>query len=114
MSVKFPYTNCKIVYLNCLTCSSRPVKKYVVQRNGKDCAVIVSARQWRQRTAGQFLDTLGPAYRVSRKKQARIEGLLEANQERSLTSAEQRELKGLLRQCDAIMLRRASALERLS
>ena len=46
-------------------------EEYVVQRDGKDCAVIVSTRQWRRRKAGQLLDGLGDAYRLSSPKQAR-------------------------------------------
>jgi prevent-host-death family protein len=51
----------------------------VVQRNGKDCAVIVSARKWRGRGIALQLDALGPAYRLARPKQARVEQLLEAS-----------------------------------
>ncbi len=85
----------------------------VVQRNGKDCAVIVNARKWRGRHAALQLDALGAAYRLARPKQARVEQLLAAKDKRPLTPAEGRELKRLLRDCDAIMRRRASALERL-
>jgi prevent-host-death family protein len=88
-------------------------EEYVVQRNGKDYAVVVSARQWRRRNAALRLDLLGSKYRLSRPKQSRVEDLLEANQKRPLSQAEGRELEGLLRECDAIMLRRAQALERL-
>ncbi len=88
-------------------------EEYHVQRDGKDFAVIVSARQWRRRNAALRLDALGSRYRLSRRKQARVEGLLTANQDRPLSPAEERELKRLLRECNAIMLRRASALERL-
>ena len=86
---------------------------FVVQRNGKDCAVLVSARQWR-RTLGAQLDALGPQYRLPAKKQKRAEQLLAAKQQRSLTAAEGRELKSLLRESVVIMLRRASALEHLA
>jgi len=89
-------------------------EEYVVQRNGKDCAVLVSARQWRQRTLGAQLDALGPQYRLPAKKQKRAEQLLAAKQQRSLTAAEGRELKSLLRESVVIMLRRASALEHLA
>src|SRR4029453_11004948 len=54
----------------------------VVQRNGKDCAVIVSARKWRGRGIALQLDALGPAYRLARPKQARVEQLLEAKDKR--------------------------------
>jgi prevent-host-death family protein len=85
--------------------------EYVVQRNGKDCAVIVNARQWRRRTAAQQLDALGAGYRLSRPKQARTEELLATRQQRALTVAERRELRALLQESDAIMLRRAAALD---
>jgi prevent-host-death family protein len=88
-------------------------EEYVVQRDGKDCAVIVSARQWRRRGLGQRLDALGIAYRLGGVKQARAEQLLAAKQLGALTPAERRELKALGRECDAIMLRRAAALDKL-
>jgi antitoxin (DNA-binding transcriptional repressor) of toxin-antitoxin stability system len=84
----------------------------VVQRDGKDCAVLVSARQWRLRTVGQRLDALGPSYRLSTAKQARAEALL-ARARRALTAKERRELNSLLRECDAILLRRAAAMDQL-
>jgi antitoxin (DNA-binding transcriptional repressor) of toxin-antitoxin stability system len=85
----------------------------IVQRHGKDYAVLVSARAWRQRTLGKRLDALGPAYRLAEEKQGRVEALLAQRQERRLTSAERRELTSLLRECDDIMLRRAEALDAL-
>jgi prevent-host-death family protein len=88
-------------------------EEYVVQRDGKDCAVLVSARQWRRRSAGQRLDALGPGYRLPRAEQARAEELLAARQQRPLTPAEGRELKALLRKCDGVLRRRAAALDRL-
>ncbi len=91
----------------------RTGEEYVVQRDGKDWAVIVSARQWRRRGVGLRLDALGPAYRLAPKKQARIESLLAENEQRRLSPSEHRELKALLRECDSVMLRRTSALERL-
>jgi hypothetical protein len=63
---------------------------------------------------GKQLDELGDQFRLSAAKQARAERLLTAQRERKLTSAELRELKRLLRECDEIMLRRADAMERLS
>jgi hypothetical protein len=85
--------------------------EFVVQRNGKDCAVIVSARQWRRRGVAKSLDVLSPALRLSIDRQARAELLLSAKNQRSLTAAERRELKGLLQECDAVLLRRAVAIE---
>ena len=76
-------------------------------------AVIVSARQWRRRTIGKQLDTLGPEYRLAQEKQARAEELLALNKRRRLTQAERRELNALLRESDLIMLRRAEAMDRV-
>jgi len=86
-------------------------EEYVVQRDGKDCAVIVNARHWRRRTVGQRLDALGAAYRLPGPKQTRVEKLLAMRIKRPLTLREQRELRALLRECDAIMARRSAALD---
>ena len=91
----------------------RTGEEYVVQRDGKDWAVLVSARQWRQRKRGQHLDALGPAYRLPSREQARAEALLAAKARGSLSRAQRRELKALLRESDAIMLRRAMAMDQL-
>lgn len=85
----------------------------IVQRQGKDYAVLVSARAWRQRTLGRRLDALGPVYRLAKEKQERVETLLAKRQERRLTSVENRELTNLLREYDEIMLRRSEALDTL-
>lgn len=85
----------------------------IVQRQGKDYAVLVSAQAWRQRTLGRRIDALGPAYRLAKGKQERVDVLLAERQERRLTSAERRELSDLLQECDDIMLRRAAALDTL-
>jgi len=85
----------------------------IVQRHGKDYAVLVSARAWRQRALGRRLDALGPAYRLAKEKQERVEALLAKRQERRLTSAERRELNNLLQEGEDIMLRRAEALNTL-
>lgn len=86
----------------------------IVQRNGRDYAVIVSVRQWRRRTLGKQLDARGPQYRLSPEKQARAEELLARNKEGRLNAVERRELRRLLRECDAILQRRAEALDRLA
>jgi prevent-host-death family protein len=86
----------------------------VVQRNGKDYAVIVSAQAWHRRQVGRHLDALGPTHKLSRTKQARAEQLLAARNERRLTSRERRELGVLLRECDGILLRRGKALDRIT
>ncbi len=90
---------------------SRTGEEFVVQREGKDCAVIVSARQWRRRNAARQLDATESAGRLPKIHQQRVEVLLEAKKKRTLTSAERQELKDLLRESDAVMLRRAKALD---
>ena len=85
----------------------------IVQRQGKDYAVLVSAQAWRQRTLGRRIDALGPTYRLAKEKQERVDALLAEREERRLTSVERRELNDLLQECDDIMLRRAAALDTL-
>jgi prevent-host-death family protein len=84
---------------------------YVVQRDGKDYAVLVSAREWKRRTVGKWLDALGPMYRLAPEKQARAEELLAKKKRAALSTAERRQLDALLHECDAIMLRRAKAID---
>lgn len=90
---------------------ARTDEEFVVQRDGKDCAVIVSARQWRRRRLAERLDALSSGLRLSKDQQARTERLLSVKKRRTLTAAERRELKGLLQECDAVMMRRATAME---
>ena len=106
----------------------------IVQRDGEDYAVIVSARKWqrrrgrhdlafpsvtadeeeaRSREVGQRLDSLGPEYRLSSENQERLEGLLARRETTSLTPVEQLELEALIARSDEIMLRRAEALHRV-
>lgn len=106
---------------------------YIIQRDGEDCAVLVSAREWERRTrnravqertspasselvrrrraVGKKLDTLGPGYRLSQDKQARLEELL--SRKAALTPSESRELEILVNETDEITLRRAEALDRV-
>jgi prevent-host-death family protein len=105
----------------------------IIQRDGQDYAVLVSAREWqrrahdldhgqppsariaaqerRRREVGRALDALGPEYRLSPEKQARAEELLERKER--LTPDERGELEELLRESDAVILRRAEALKRI-
>jgi len=103
----------------------------IIQRDGKDYAVLVSARAWRRqrrvrksamdapaeaqerlrREVGQWLDAMGPEYRLSTERQARMEELL-AHKQR-LSDIERAELEALLQEGEAIMLRRAEALNRI-
>ena len=85
----------------------------IVQHNGKDYAVIVSARAWRRRTINRQLDALGSAYRLAKEKQEGVEELLAKSQDGHLTRAERRELNALLRECDEVMLRRAEAMDNI-
>jgi prevent-host-death family protein len=81
----------------------------VVRRNGKDCAVIVGAAEWRRRAAAKRLDALGDRFKLPPKAQARTEQLLATQKAGPLTPADRRELDALLRQADEVMLRRAKA-----
>ncbi len=47
-------------------------------------------------------------------KQERAEELVGRSKHRRLTTAERCELKALLRECDAILLRRAKAMDQLA
>lgn len=83
----------------------------IIERNGKDVAVIVSLRVWQQRrTVGEQLDALGTEYRLATYKQQRTEELLAKER---LTRTEEKELAALLKEADEVLLRRAEALERL-
>jgi len=82
----------------------------IVQRQGKDYAVVVSAQAWRQRVLGRRLDALGLKDQLASGQQARMEALLAKRQDRRLTSTEGQELTDLLQEGDDIMLRRAEAL----
>src|SRR5262249_253811 len=86
-------------------------REYVVQREGKDCAVLVSAGQWRRGKVGLRLEAPGAAYHLADGKQRRGGQLLAGRSGRGLTTTERRELRGLLRECDEIMQRRAAALD---
>jgi prevent-host-death family protein len=103
----------------------------IIQRDGKDYAVLVSARAWKRqrqvrmsavdapveaqerlrREVGQWLDAMGPEYRLSAEQQARMEELLARKQ--VLSDTERAELEALLQEGEAIMLRRAAALDRI-
>jgi prevent-host-death family protein len=106
-------------------------EEFIIERDGQDYAVLVSAQEWqrhrgaidrtspasgrtpaedRRHEIGRQLDALGPEYRLAADKQARAEDLL--SRKADLTQAERRELDALLKECDAIMLRRAKALDR--
>jgi prevent-host-death family protein len=86
----------------------------VVQRNGKDYAVVVGAREWKRRAVGSYFESLGPAFRLNQEQQDRVEELLAARGERRLSRAESRELESLLRECDKVMQKRTDALDALS
>jgi antitoxin (DNA-binding transcriptional repressor) of toxin-antitoxin stability system len=106
----------------------------IIQRDGKDYAVMVSARHWQRRTkrddlatpeaasdeeearsreVGQRLAMLGPEYRLSPEEQERMEDLLARRESTALSTAEHLELETLIARCDEIMLRRARALNRV-
>ena len=105
---------------------------YIIQRDGEDCAVLVSAREWERRTqnrsaqgrasrasselerrrraVGKNLDALGPEFRLSQPMQARLKELL--SRKAALTPSERGELEILVQEADEITLRRAEALDR--
>lgn len=85
----------------------------VVQQDGRDYAVIVGEREWKRRRIGTSLDSLGPAYRLTKQQQQRTEELLAENKLRRLARAEQRELDTLLQATEEVLLRRTAALNRL-
>jgi prevent-host-death family protein len=105
----------------------------IIQREGKDDLVLVSAREWERRTGspidsakpratetaagrldeiGRRLDALGPEYRLSAAKQARLKELL--SRKATLTPSERGELETLVQEADEITLRRAEALDRVT
>jgi len=109
-------------------------EEFIVQRDGKDYAVIVSADEWERRTRddlpgrrdpsadqeearileiGRKLDALGPGYRLSEAKRLRRDELLDKQQADSLTPQERGELEALVRESEEVMLRRAEALDRI-
>lgn len=81
----------------------------LIEQGGENVAVLLSLSQWR-RTVGEQLDALGSVYRLEPAPQQRAEELLTKAR---LTRAERRELDGLLAAADAILLRRAAALNNL-
>ena len=86
----------------------------IVRRRGRDSVVLVSAADWNERRLGKRIDSLGSEYRLAEEKQSRLETLMRKNSNGRLTVTERREFDELLKEGDAIMLRRASALKRLA
>ena len=114
MSAKLPIRELPERVLQILDRAIRTGQECVVERNGKDYAVIVSARAWRRRTVGRLLDKQGPGLRLDSAKQLRAEQLLAKQKAHRLTRVERRSLNNLLRECDALIRRRADAMDRLS
>ena len=85
----------------------------VVQRNGKNYAVVVGHDDWEMIELGRRLDSLGPEYRVAPDSQRSAEELLAEQSQRRLTTQERRELNRILKESDQVLLRRAQALEQL-
>ncbi len=85
----------------------------VIQQDGRDYAVIVGVREWKRHILGHSLDSLGPAFRLTKEQQARTEELLNQSQQNRLSRAEQRELDTLLLKSEEVLLRRTAALDRL-
>ena len=86
----------------------------IVRRRGRDSVVLVSAEEWNERRLGKRIDALGSEYRLPKEKQLRLETLMAKNSTSRLTEPERREFDALLSEGDEIMLRRASALSRLT
>jgi PHD/YefM family antitoxin component YafN of YafNO toxin-antitoxin module len=114
MSAKLPIRELPERVQQILDRAIRTGQECVVERNGKDYAVIVSARAWRRRTVGRLLDKQGPGLRLDSAKQLRAEQLLAKQKAHRLTRVERRSLNNLLRECDALIRRRADAMDRLS
>ena len=112
MSFKVPLRELEEQLPALLDLVARDGEECVVQRNGKDYAVIISVQEWRRRNVGRRLDALGANLRLDAVRQARAEHLLAVKSHRALTAAEQRELRSLLRESDAILRRHAAALDR--
>jgi prevent-host-death family protein len=113
MTVKVSIHQARDRFCELLDAAVASGEEYVVQRNGKDYAVIISAQEWRRQMLSRRLDALGTAYRLPRAKQVRVEALLAQDKQKRLTAAERQELQDLLRECDAILARRAAALDQL-
>jgi hypothetical protein len=70
-----------------------------------------SELELRRRAVGKKLDALGPEFRLSQQKQARLKELL--GRKAALTPSERGELEILVQEADEITLRRAEALDRV-
>ena len=84
----------------------------VVQRDGRDYAVIVGVREWKRRRIGTSLDSLGPGFRLTKVQHQRMVELLAESKQRRLTRTEQRELGALLHESEEVLLRRTAVLDR--
>jgi antitoxin (DNA-binding transcriptional repressor) of toxin-antitoxin stability system len=135
MSVRVPFHQLQEQLQELLDRTVQSGEECVIQRDGEDYAVIVSAREWqrhgrtgeaapstatrgdaaddRVRAIGRQLDALGPEYRLAGEKQERLEELLDKESSTPLAPAERAELEALAAECDEIMLRRAQALPRI-
>jgi antitoxin (DNA-binding transcriptional repressor) of toxin-antitoxin stability system len=135
MSVRVPFHQLQEQLQELLDHTVQSGEECVVQRDGEDYAVIVSAREWRRqrsqesvvqpvarreaieqdriREIGRLLDALGSEYRLAQDKQERMEELLDKEKRAPLPPAERTELEALAAECDEIMLRRAQALPRV-
>ncbi len=106
---------------------------YIIERDGEEFAVLVSAREWRRRTqngdppalalagapdlerrrqmVGDRLDGLGSEFRLASEKRARIMDLI--RRKATLSALERHELEELVGEADELTLKRAEALDRL-
>jgi prevent-host-death family protein len=129
MSVTISFEELQQQLSDLLSRAARGDEEYIIERDGEEYVVILSARQWRSQpgvvaahqpasgldqrnglaAVSRRVDHLGPEYRLAAEKQARTEELLARDGQ--LTPAERSELDDLVREADEILLRRARALD---
>src|SRR5438128_2337284 len=120
MSITISFEQLQQQLPDLLSRAAQGEEQYIIERDGEECVVILSARHWRSlpgveaatgpaarldqpprlADASQRLDHLGPGYRLASEKQARTEELLARDGQ--LTPAERSELHDLLREAEEI------------
>jgi prevent-host-death family protein len=110
--------------------AARGAEPCYIRQNGKNVAVLVSLRCWRRRQPGKGrrssttaqalslrayrkkLSQLGREYWLDPEEQARLRELVEKEDEGAiLTIGERRELRGLVKRHERLLLKRAAALQ---
>lgn len=113
MSVQASSRDVKARFEDYLTKVVEEGEPCVVQREGKNYAVLVSHDEWERREFGRHLDGMGDEYRVPPEIQRRAAELLTAQGQRRLNADERREVQQLRKVFDRVMLRRSQAMEQL-